>query len=97
MAASQGVISFSGSLVDGPCATNARSSASMELTGCTTASHDTHIDVRKVATVAGIDAASARLVSQARVGRYYDQQYQLVDSLGMPIQSGAYVITLTSP
>lgn len=97
MAASQGVIQFTGSIVEAPCATNARSSSAMALTGCTTAARDTSIHVRNIATAAGVDAASARLVSQVRNGRYYDQQYVLIDNLGKPIQSGAYVITLTSP
>jgi len=94
---SQGVIHFSGSIVEPSCATNAHSGASLALTGCTTASGDTHIDVRKVATVASVDGASARLVSQTNDGRYYDQEYVLVDALGKPIQTGAYVVTLTSP
>ncbi|AZF11308.1 hypothetical protein C4J93_3112 [Pseudomonas sp. R2-37-08W] len=97
MAAPQGVIQFSGSIVEAPCATNARSGASMELTGCSSAGQRTHIDVRKVVTVAGVDGASARRVSQARTGQYYEQQYLLVDAFGKPIQTGAYVVTLTSP
>lgn len=94
---SQGVIYFSGSIVEPSCATNAHSGASIALTGCATASHDMHVDVRKIATVASVDGASARLVSQARSGRYYDQEYLLVDALGKPIETGAYVVTLTSP
>lgn len=94
---SHGVIQFRGSIVEAPCAANARSSSVMELTACPTASRDRRVDVRQVATVAGANAASAQLVSETRNGRYYDQRYLLVDNLGKPIQSGAYVITLTSP
>ena len=41
--------------------------------------------------------ADVKLVADSNDGRYYDQRYVLVDALGKPIQSGAYVVTLTAP
>jgi hypothetical protein len=38
-----------------------------------------------------------RLVADSGKGRYYDQRYVLVDSAGKLIQSGNYIITMTSP
>lgn len=102
-AASQGTISFHGSIVEPGCVSNAYNSSLMELTGCPSASRGNRIDVRRVTPVASVKAvgdSSHRAVLLSDTGsdaRYYDQRYQLVDSLGKPIQSGAYVVTLSSP
>ncbi len=95
--AGQGVIRFTGSIVESGCATNARSGAVMEVTGCASASRGSHFDVRNMASAASVDAAHVRLVADTRNGRYYDQRYVLVDGAGKPIQSGSYVVTMTAP
>lgn len=92
-----GTIQFSGSIVEAGCATNARSGAVVELTGCASASRGSRLDVRNMAPVASVDAAHVLLVADSGHGRYYDQQYVLVDGAGKRIVSGNYVITLTSP
>ena len=53
----------------------------------------------RVRTVKALGTAQAnvKLVADSRDGRYYDQRYVLVDALGKPIQSGAYVVTLSAP
>ena len=93
----QGTIEFTGSIVETGCATNARSGAVLELTGCAEASRGGDVDVRGLKPVASVDAAHVLLVADARSGRYYNQRYVLVDGAGKPIQSGNYVVTLTTP
>jgi hypothetical protein len=100
--ASHGTIQFTGAIVESGCATNARSGAVIELTGCANASRGTRVDVSSVAPVASVKAlgdpaAHVLLVADSGGGRYYDQRYLLVDGGGKPIQSGNYVITLTAP
>ncbi|VVN29893.1 hypothetical protein PS664_04768 [Pseudomonas fluorescens] len=99
MAASQGVIHFSGSIVEQGCSTSARSGSMMELKGCPVASRGSQFDVRPVTTVNAVGNASGnvRLVADSGSGRYYDQRYLVVDSTGKPIQSGNYVVTVTAP
>ena len=53
--------------------------------------------MRSVAPVVSVDAPHVRLVADSGKGRYYDQRYVLVDSAGKLIQSGNYIITMTSP
>ncbi|CAI8970186.1 MULTISPECIES: hypothetical protein [Pseudomonas] len=95
--AGQGTIRFTGSIVEPLCATNAHSGARMDVTGCPSASRGNRFDVRSMAPVASVNGASLRLVADSGSGRYYDQTYLLVDSLGKPIQSGNYVVTMTAP
>ena len=93
----QGTINFIGSIAEPVCATNAHSDAQFDVTGCPSVSRGNQFTVRGVAPVASVNGASLRLVADSRSGRNYDQQYLLVDRLGQPVKSGAYVITLTSP
>ena len=93
----QGTIRFSGAIVESGCATNARSGSVMELRGCAQSSRGSRIEVRSVVPVVSVDAPHVRLVADSGKGRYYDQRYVLVDSAGKLIQSGNYIITMTSP
>ncbi|WLG26397.1 type 1 fimbrial protein [Pseudomonas lurida] len=93
----QGTIEFRGSIVEPGCATNARSGSVMELKGCAQANRGSRLDVRSMAPQAIANAAHVQLVADSGSGRYYDQQYVLVDSAGKRIRSGNYVITLTAP
>lgn len=93
----QGTIAFTGSIVEPGCATNARSGGQMDLIGCPSANRGGAIDVRSMRPVASVADAHVQLVADSANGRYYDQRYRLGDSAGKPIQSGNYVITLTSP
>ncbi|MFL1386415.1 type 1 fimbrial protein [Pseudomonas tritici] len=92
----QGTIEFRGSIVETGCATNTHSGTVIELNGCAESSRGSRLGVRNMA-VASVNAAHVQLVADSGNGRYYDQRYVLVDSAGKPIQSGNYVITLTSP
>jgi hypothetical protein len=93
----QGTIRFTGAIVEPGCATNARSGSLIELTGCANANRGSRFDVSKVGPLASVNAAHVRLVADSGEGRYYDQRYLLVDDAGKPIESGNYVITMTSP
>ncbi|UEH06252.1 type 1 fimbrial protein [Pseudomonas sp. HN8-3] len=93
----QGTIRFTGAIVEPGCATNARSGSVMELRGCARLSRGSRFEVRHVAPVASVNAAHVRLVADSGEGRYYDQRYLLVDAAGKPIESGNYIITMTSP
>jgi hypothetical protein len=56
--------------------------------------------VETVRSVSALDQSSVNVklvADRGRNGRYYDQRYELVDGLGMPVRSGTYLITLTSP
>ena len=99
LAASGGVIQFHGSIVEPGCASSAPGGAVMELKGCPQTVRGNQFDVQPVRSVQALGAAKAnvKLVGDNANGRYYDQRYVLVDSLGKPIQSGLYVVTLTSP
>ncbi|MBT2372616.1 type 1 fimbrial protein [Pseudomonas fluorescens] len=98
----QGVIQFHGSIVEPGCASGV-SGTVMELKGCSPASRGSQINVRSIQPVSSVtaldhSAVNVRLVADSGVGgRYYDQQYMLVDNAGKPVHSGTYLITLTSP
>ncbi|MGB3125362.1 MAG: type 1 fimbrial protein [Pseudomonas sp.] len=93
----RGTLEFRGAIVEPGCATNARSGAVMELSGCARSSRGSRVDVRTIAPVASVNAAHVKLIADSGNGRYYDQRYLLVDGAGKPVTSGNYVITLTSP
>ncbi|MBV4481753.1 type 1 fimbrial protein [Pseudomonas khavaziana] len=95
--AGQGTLRFTGAIVESGCATNARSGSVMELRGCARVSRGSRFEARNVASVASVNAAHVRLVADSGEGRYYDQRYLLVDNAGKAIESGNYVITMTSP
>lgn len=98
----QGVIRFQGSIVEPGCTANVGEGARMQLKACPAAGRNTQLDVHSVqpvstVTALGTSQANVKWVSDTVSGRYYDQRYVLVDNLGKPIQSGVYVVTLTSP
>ena len=103
----QGVISFSGSIVEATCKTGMTGRESLNvtfnLTSCSPLSRGNEIhalNVNPSRTVTAINNSSVNVKLIADTGtsqRYYDQQYVLVDGSGTPIRSGMYLITLTSP
>ncbi|MEG0861441.1 MAG: type 1 fimbrial protein [Pseudomonas sp.] len=101
-AVAQGEIRFTGSIVESSCTTSSRPGG-WRMEGCPSLARGTGIDVQRLdphATVRALDNASAqaRLVADSgEQGRYYDQQYVLVDNLGKPITTGNYLVTLTTP
>jgi hypothetical protein len=99
MAASSGVIQFHGSIVEPGCVPDAPGGAAMLLKNCPQASRGSQFDVQPARSVQALGnaAVNVKLVTDSGEGRYYDQRYVLVDSRGKPIQSGAYVVTMTAP
>jgi len=99
MAASQGVIQFHGSIVEFSCESVARRGALMELKDCPLANRGSQFEARQVDSVKALGNATTyvKLVGDSGNGRYYDQRYVLVDGHGKPVQSGYYVITMSSP
>ena len=99
MAASGGVIQFQGSIVEPGCAPGVSGGASLELKGCPQSFRGNRFDVQTIRSVqaVGNTSANVKLVTDSGEGRYYDQRYMLVDSRGKPLQSGAYIVTLTAP
>lgn len=98
----QGVIHFVGSIVESPCTPSAQA-GSLHLSDCPAQARGTHIDTRRVEPQASVSApdhapVNVRLVADSgKAGRYYNQQYALVDASGKALSSGAYLITLTLP
>lgn len=100
---SHGVIQFTGSIVESGCMHGIGADSVLEFNGCPRSSRGTAISAVRVAQVAEATAldhsvVGVKLVSDSgSTGRYYDQQYALIDAAGKPVRSGAYLITLTFP
>ncbi|MGC5700149.1 type 1 fimbrial protein [Pseudomonas sp. NFXW11] len=97
----QGVIRFTGSIVETNCASSAASSG-LKLRQCPQGSRGGSIDVQRVDPMARSGLASSRvkvklLADSGTQGRYYDQRYAFVDQAGKPLVSGTYLITLSVP
>ncbi|PXX75370.1 hypothetical protein SAMN05660489_00845 [Pseudomonas sp. LAMO17WK12:I10] len=101
----QGTIYFHGSIVEEPCtpSSTAQGGAALNLRQCPQFSRGNDIRVHGVGpsssvTAIGKSPVNVKLVTDSgKEGRYYDQQYALVDEAGKPVNSGMYLITLTSP
>ncbi|AZE47383.1 hypothetical protein C4K04_1695 [Pseudomonas chlororaphis] len=101
----QGTIYFHGSIVEEPCtpSSTAQGGAALSLRQCPQFSRGNDIRVHGVGpsssvTAIGKSPVNVKLVTDSgKEGRYYDQQYALVDEAGKPVNSGTYLITLTSP
>ncbi|PMY67242.1 MULTISPECIES: hypothetical protein [Pseudomonas] len=101
----QGTIYFHGSIVEEPCtpSSTAQGGAALSLRQCPQFSRGNDIRVHGVGpsssvTAIGKSPVNVKLVTDSgKDGRYYDQQYALVDEVGKPVNSGMYLITLTSP
>ncbi|EPJ95829.1 hypothetical protein [Pseudomonas psychrophila] len=99
----QGVIQFHGSVVEPGCITNVKMSATFEFKRCPSPQLGSAVNVSRVESVSSVNATGHSsvkvklLTGSSPDGRYYNQQYELVDGSGKPVLSGAYVITLTLP
>ncbi|MHC8354576.1 type 1 fimbrial protein [Pseudomonas sp. LB3P81] len=92
----QGTIRFQGAIVERGCSAAMGKPSTLMLNACPTPAGTPTVNVH------GIDPISARanlkLVSDSgREARYYDQQFEIVDSSGAPVRSGNYLITMTLP
>ncbi|MCP3749519.1 type 1 fimbrial protein [Pseudomonas sp. SBB6] len=98
----QGVINFTGSIVESPCTPSTQAGA-LNLSDCPAQVRGTRIGLQRVDSQASVSApdqtpVNVRLVADSgKAGRYYHQQYALVDATGKAVSSGAYLITLTTP
>lgn len=94
-----GVIQFQGRIVTPSCEAGASGGSTLELIGCPQAFRGNQFDVQSVRSVQAVGNApvNVKLLSDSGEGRYYDQRYMLVDASGKPVQSGAYIITMTAP
>ena len=94
----QGVIRFTGSIVESHCTTSAASTG-LSLRQCPQGSRGGAIDVTRVGTsVSAVDRSAVKLkllADSGSQGRYYDQQYAFVDQSGKAVTSGTYLITLS--
>ncbi|MBI6910228.1 type 1 fimbrial protein [Pseudomonas palleroniana] len=99
MAASSGVIQFHGSIVEPGCNSATPGGSTVAFNGCPQAMRGSRFEVQPVGSVQALGNATAnvKLVADSSNGRYYDQRYLLVDAGGKPIQSGAYIVTMTAP
>lgn len=99
----QGVIQFHGSIVEPGCITNVRMNSTFEFKRCPSPQLGSAVNVHSVEPVSSVSAAGHSsvkvklLAASSPDGRYYNQQYELVDGSGKPVLSGSYLITLTLP
>jgi len=99
----QGVIQFHGSFEESGCITNVNMSSTFEFKRCPSPQLGSAVNVRRVESVSSVSATGHSnvkvklLAGSSPDGRYYNQQYELVEGSGKPVLSGAYVITLTLP
>lgn len=97
------VIQFHGSVVELGCTSRVGANSTFEFNDCPTRVGGKSVRVRSVEpvrSVSAFDHSSVNvklLAGSSQDGRYYDQQYELVDGVGNPVRSGTYLITLTSP
>lgn len=95
-----GVIRFTGSIVEAGCSSKVGAGSRIELNDCPNTSRGTSVSVAPVRSVSALDHSSVSvklLADSGENGRYYDQQYALVDNAGRPVHEGKYLITVTSP
>lgn len=97
-----GVIRFSGRVVESPCTTSFQANG-LRMDACPVPARNIDLDVRRVQPKSSLTATDhtpvqAKLVTtRTTLGRYYDQQYTLVDRAGKPVTSGTYLVTVTMP
>ena len=94
-----GVLQFHGRIVEAGCTPSASGGSTLELTECPRAFRGNRFDIQPLRSAQAVSGAPVRvkLLSDSGEGRYYDQRYMLVDARGKPIESGAYVVTMTAP
>lgn len=99
LAAPSGIIQFHGSIVEAACNTGTPGGATVEFNECPQALRGGQFEVQSVRSVMvpGNAPVNIKLVTESGSGRYYDQRYVLVDAHDKPIQSGAYIVTMTAP
>ncbi|MFA7944169.1 type 1 fimbrial protein [Pseudomonas brenneri] len=101
--AAQGVIQFRGSIVEATCNAGGGAGSTLALSGCPMFAPGGNIGaygVEPIRTVSAPDHSAVKVTLVAETtgdGRYFDRQYRLNDAAGKPLQSGAYLVTLSYP
>ncbi|WP_339532696.1 type 1 fimbrial protein [Pseudomonas mucidolens] len=101
--AATGVIQFHGSIVEPACQTASGTGATVAFSECpgfartATISANSVEPTRKVSAPDGSPVNLKLLLDTAGQDRYFERHYLLSDAAGKPLQSGAYLVTLTYP
>jgi type 1 fimbria pilin len=101
--AAPGTIRFQGSIVEPGCQSRVGTDGTFELYECSAQSRAMRIEANTLAPTASVSAVGQSsvnvklLADSGREGRYYDQQFVLMDEAGLPIRSGDYLVTLSMP
>ncbi|MDF9620558.1 type 1 fimbrial protein [Pseudomonas entomophila] len=93
----QGVIRFEGRIVEQSCATGTDEAVGIWLNDCPASMRATVLEARNVDSSSAAPSIKVALLWDSGHGRYYDQQYQLVDVAGSPVKAGNYLITMSLP
>ncbi|WP_223464623.1 type 1 fimbrial protein [Pseudomonas sp. GL-RE-26] len=101
--AASGTIRFQGSIVEPGCQSRVGTDGTFDLYQCSAQSRAMGVEANTLAPTASVSAVGQSrthvklLADSGQEGRYFDQQYVLVDDAGSPVRSGNYLITLSMP
>ncbi|KJZ43042.1 MULTISPECIES: type 1 fimbrial protein [Pseudomonas] len=101
--AAPGTIRFQGSIVEPGCQSRVGTDGTFDLYQCSAQSRAMGVEANTLAPTASVSAVGQSrthvklLADSGQEGRYFDQQYVLVDDAGSPVRSGNYLITLSMP
>ena len=93
--AAPGSIRFEGAIVERGCRSSLAADATLALNDCPAAGRGTVIEVNDL--LGARSDITVTLIADKGLGRYYDQQYRLMEGTGKPVQSGQYLITMILP
>lgn len=99
----QGSIQFYGSIVELSCGHHEGGSPMIELNDCSTRIEEDSISVYPVELTpspspsAHSHSIATLLASKLKSGRYFDQQYTLINDVGNPLSTGMYIVMVTYP
>jgi len=98
-AMTEGVIRFTGSIVEPGCRTNMNPGVAIELVECPSATRGATLDITHMGGQGSqTTGVSARLIADSGTDEpYYNQRYALVDAAGKPVLDGTWRVTLTAP
>lgn len=98
-ALTEGVIRFTGSIVEPGCRTDMNPGVAIELFECPRAARGATLDVTHMGGQGNqTPGVSARLIADSGTDEpYYNQRYALVDAAGKPVLDGTWLVTLTAP
>ncbi|MNN69375.1 hypothetical protein D3C81_1851620 [compost metagenome] len=95
--AAPGSIRFEGGIVERGCSPGVGKDSTLHLKTCPATGRTPVVNVRNIDPTSAPADITVKLLADRDQGRYYDQQYQLVDGAGAPVRSGDYLITVSLP